>query len=87
MMFDFPQPLGPTTPTRLPGKGSVVGSTNDLNPASLIFSSRIAKSLGGIRASQAPPALREHGAPATTQSVDCPVRAPETGANRNAARN
>ena len=36
MTFDLPQPLGPTTPTRLPGTSIWVGSTNDLNPASLI---------------------------------------------------
>src|SRR6202171_2520729 len=35
--FDLPQPLGPTTPTRLPGVAIVVGSTNDLNPESLIW--------------------------------------------------
>jgi hypothetical protein len=37
VMFDLPQPFGPTTPTRLLGIWIVVGSTNDLNPASLIF--------------------------------------------------
>src|SRR5512145_232056 len=41
MMFDLPQPLGPTTPTRLLGKDTAVGSTNDLKPASLIFVRRI----------------------------------------------
>jgi hypothetical protein len=35
MMFDFPQPFGPTTPTSWLGTSMVVGSTNDLNPASL----------------------------------------------------
>jgi hypothetical protein len=39
--FDLPQPLGPTTPTRLLGRSIVVGSTNDLNPDSFILLSRI----------------------------------------------
>src|SRR3990167_6823738 len=34
MMFDLPQPFGPTTPTSLPGTLIDVGSTNDLNPES-----------------------------------------------------
>ena len=41
MTLDLPHPLGPTTPTRLLGKVMVVGSTKDLNPASLILLSRI----------------------------------------------
>uniref|UniRef100_A0A1I8AR17 Acyl-CoA synthetase domain protein n=1 Tax=Steinernema glaseri TaxID=37863 RepID=A0A1I8AR17_9BILA len=32
-MLDLPQPLGPTTAAMLLGKLTVVGSTNDLNPA------------------------------------------------------
>jgi hypothetical protein len=36
MTFDFPQPLGPTTPTRWPGTWIEVGSTKDLNPESFI---------------------------------------------------
>jgi hypothetical protein len=32
MIFDLPQPLGPTTPVRLVGAWKVVGSTKDLNP-------------------------------------------------------
>ena len=35
--LDFPQPLGPTTATRLLGNEIVVGSTNDLKPESLIL--------------------------------------------------
>src|SRR6201989_3109452 len=46
MMFDLPQPLGPTTPVILGGRCSVVGSTNDLNPASLIVVRRIMVSVG-----------------------------------------
>ncbi len=42
MMFDFPQPFGPTTPVRLLGKLIEVGSMNDLKPASLTLVSRIA---------------------------------------------
>ena len=34
MTLDFPQPLGPTTPTSWPGTAIVVGSTKDLKPAS-----------------------------------------------------
>src|SRR6266850_2475052 len=40
MMFDFPQPFGPTTPTSCPGTFTVAGSTKDLKPASLIWVSR-----------------------------------------------
>jgi len=39
--FDLPQPLGPTTPTKLLGNSIVVGSTNDLKPANLILSKRM----------------------------------------------
>jgi hypothetical protein len=35
MTFDLPQPFGPTMPTICPGRGTWVGSTNDLKPASL----------------------------------------------------
>src|SRR3990167_200258 len=41
MIFDLPQPFGPTTATRLLGSMMLVGSTNDLKPASLIFESCI----------------------------------------------
>src|SRR6202030_4751556 len=41
MMLDFPHPFGPTTPVRLLGKVTVVGSTKDLNPAILSFVKRI----------------------------------------------
>ena len=41
MMFDLPHPLGPTMAQRFPGKVTVVGSTKDLKPASLICLSRI----------------------------------------------
>src|SRR5690606_21595999 len=41
MVFDLPQPLGPTMPTRLLGRLMVVGSTKDLKPASLIFLRRM----------------------------------------------
>src|SRR5712691_3272503 len=40
MMLDLPQPFGPTTPTSFPGMLTVVGSTKDLKPASLIWVSR-----------------------------------------------
>jgi hypothetical protein len=36
MMFDLPQPFGPTMPTSWPGSDMVVGSTKVLNPANLI---------------------------------------------------
>ncbi len=36
MMFDLPQPLGPTTATKLLGRGKVTGSTKDLKPAILM---------------------------------------------------
>ena len=48
MTFDLPQPLGPTTPVRLLGNCTVVGSTNDLNPASRILLSRISYSLKSL---------------------------------------
>src|SRR3954467_3968494 len=41
MMFDLPQPFGPTTPVMLVGRCRVVGSTKDLKPDSLIVDSRI----------------------------------------------
>ncbi len=37
MMLDLPQPLGPTTAAMLLGKLTVVGSTKDLKPASLML--------------------------------------------------
>src|SRR5690606_1416866 len=45
IILDLPQPLGPTTAVMLEGKGTVVGSTKDLNPASLMDFSRIS---GGL---------------------------------------
>src|SRR5471030_1126713 len=36
MILDLPHPLGPTTAAMLLGKFTVVGSTKDLNPASLM---------------------------------------------------
>lgn len=41
IIFDFPQPFGPTTPIRLLGSFMVVGSTKDLNPESLILARRM----------------------------------------------
>jgi hypothetical protein len=40
-MLDLPHPLGPTTAAMLLGKFTVVGSTKDLNPASLMHLRRI----------------------------------------------
>ena len=48
IIFDFPQPLGPTIAVRLLGNATVVGSTKDLNPANLIFSRRIISVLIGL---------------------------------------
>ena len=47
MMFDLPQPLM-TTPTRLPGVSTVVGSTKVLNPASLSFARRTVVGVGDL---------------------------------------
>ena len=41
-MLDLPQPLGPTTAERWPGNVTVVGSTKDLKPASLMALRRMA---------------------------------------------
>src|SRR5210317_2147883 len=41
MMLDLPHPFGPTTALILRGNCTVVGSTKDLNPASLIDFNRI----------------------------------------------
>ena len=41
IILDFPQPFGPMIPTRLLGTWIVVGSTNDLNPASFILVNRM----------------------------------------------
>ncbi len=40
IIFDLPQPLGPTMPTRSCDMEIAMGSTNDLNPASLICARR-----------------------------------------------
>src|SRR5690606_12344924 len=45
MTLDLPHPLGPTTAHRLLGKCTVVGSTKDLNPASLVLLRRMDDSL------------------------------------------
>src|SRR5690554_6863067 len=45
MILDLPQPFGPTTAVRFVGNGTVVGSTNDLKPASLMDFSRISRAL------------------------------------------
>src|SRR5690606_14709932 len=44
IILDLPQPLGPTIAHILLGNGTVVGSTKDLNPASLIDFKRISPS-------------------------------------------
>ena len=41
MMLDFPHPLGPTIPDRLPGRVIEIGSTKDLKPEIFILSMRI----------------------------------------------
>ncbi len=41
IVFDLPHPFGPTTPTRLLGIETVVGSTKDLNPETLILFNRM----------------------------------------------
>src|SRR5690242_7210322 len=41
MMFDLPQPFGPTMPDIFVGRCSVVGSTKDLKPDSLIVVKRM----------------------------------------------
>ena len=46
MMLDLPQPFGPTTPVMLVGRCSVVGSTKDLKPDSLIVDRRMRRSSG-----------------------------------------
>ena len=54
MTFDLPQPLGPTMPTSWPGVAMAVGSTNDLNPASLIWVRRnVTLGTGELRAAAA----------------------------------
>ncbi len=40
MVLDLPQPFGPTIQVKFVGKGILVGSTKDLNPANLIDLSR-----------------------------------------------
>src|SRR5690554_5930638 len=42
MTFDFPQPLGPTIQVICSGKATLVGSTKDLKPASLMCFNRMA---------------------------------------------
>src|SRR5690606_2496653 len=57
MMLDLPHPLGPTMPVMLVGRCSVVGSTNDLNPDSLMVDRRMRQSLPVVEpgAALAPP--------------------------------
>ena len=43
MMFDLPQPFGPTTPTSWPGSRKLVGSAKDLKPESLMELRRTAR--------------------------------------------
>src|SRR6476469_4868506 len=50
--LDLPQPLGPTMPTSWPGVAMVVGSTNDLKPASLIWVRRKAGNREGVLGSR-----------------------------------
>jgi hypothetical protein len=53
MMLDLPQPLGPQMPVRLVGRWRTVGSTNDLNPASLMVDRRMGQRLD-ITATEGP---------------------------------
>ena len=48
MILDLPQPFGPTTPVRLEGNVTVVGSTNDLKPAILSLVRRISVDQPGV---------------------------------------
>src|SRR6478672_5505314 len=59
MMFDLPQPFGPTMPDMLVGKCSVVGSTKDLKPDSLIVDRRMRQSSGPGSAKGARAAILE----------------------------
>ncbi len=56
MMFDLPQPFGPTMPIMLPGSGTTVGSTNDLKPDSLMEVRRMVAMVSGNGADPAAPA-------------------------------
>src|SRR6478609_1501882 len=53
MMFDLPQPFGPTTPVMLVGRCRTVGSTKDLKPDSLIVERRIWSAVFGAEPAQA----------------------------------
>jgi hypothetical protein len=48
MMLDLPQPFGPTTPVRLLGKVTVVGSTKDLKPAIFSLVKRIVHAVSWV---------------------------------------
>ena len=52
MMLDLPQPFGPTTAAMLLGKLTVVGSTKDLKPASLMLFSRMRPIRGSQRGNE-----------------------------------
>src|SRR3546814_10306776 len=57
--LDLPQPFGPTTPVRFDGNGRCVGSTKDLNPASLMPESRMRLEISG-RPRRPSPRSEEH---------------------------
>jgi len=64
MMFDFPHPFGPTTPTSCPGTLTVAGSTKDMNPPAASFG--FAASSASVRLTQIkPPAFKSFVDPAT----------------------
>src|SRR5471030_850736 len=92
MMFDLPQPLGPTTAAMLLGKFTVVGSTKDLNPASLMHLSRTLKRPSGQKppdrycAGHMPSALRESAENHGRSLLRASVRTtPETRSSRPCA--
>jgi hypothetical protein len=51
----LPQPLGPTTEVSLLGSGRLLGSTKDLNPASLIPDKRMYGLDGPVSGRLVPP--------------------------------
>src|SRR5205809_8030302 len=79
MMFDLPQPFGPTTPVMLVGRCSTVGSTKDLKPDSLMVERRMELidfqgNRRSITAHQA--SIRSHRHRPTAKAVISPQHSP-----------
>src|SRR5476649_504886 len=74
MILDLSHPLGPTTAAMLLGKFTVVGSTKDLNPASLMHLSRTLKRPSGQKPPDRSCAGHRPSAPRGSAASHGPIR-------------